>query len=219
MNLGIIAALHADYDLALDYYQQSLKIYLSEGSKENEAQIYTNMGITYGCRGEWQRAINTFEQGLKLTNDSEDQILRGLLYLNLGKAHAQIQNTFEGEKNAKKALKMFKLMGDTRRVADTYHVFGLIHATKGNLDEAKLFLNESLRLNEQEENFDSIGRTCESYANIFRKNGDTENAKKYYERAIETYNKLNLQIRVEKLTRFIEELNSNSEDLTQAHNY
>ena len=80
-------------------------------------------------------------------------------------------------------------------------------------------MNESLRLNEQEENFDSIGRTCESYANIFRKNGDTENAKKYYERAIETYNKLNLQIRVEKLTRFIEELNSNSEDLTQAHNY
>jgi len=214
MNLGIIAALHADYDLALDYYQQSLKIYLSEGSKENEAQIYTNMGITYGYKGEWQRAINTFEQGLKLTDDSEDQMLRGVLYLNLGNAHAQIQIHLEAEKNAKKALKMFKLMGDTRRVADTYHVFGLIHATKGSLDEAKLFLNESLRLNEQEENFESIGQTCESYANMYRKSGDTENAKKYYERAIETYNKLNLQVRIEKLKGVIDELNSNSEDPT-----
>ena len=109
-------------------------------------------------------------------------------------------------------------MGDTRRVADAYHVFGLVHATKGSLHDAKLFFNESLRLNEQEENFELIGEICESYANLYKKNDDIENAKKYLEKAVETYQKLNLQVKVKKLIGLIDELDMDSEDETSVVN-
>ena len=40
MNLGIIADMRCEYNLALDSYEKALMIYKVEGSKDNEAEIY-----------------------------------------------------------------------------------------------------------------------------------------------------------------------------------
>jgi len=212
MNLGIIADMRSDHDLALDTYRKALRIYIEEGSNEDQARIQINMGITYGHQGDWHRAIQTFERGLDLIGEGQDDELKGLLYINLGKAHAPLENHSEAEKLAKKALKIFKLMGDTRKVADAYQVFGIIYGTGGNLFQAELFFNESLRLYEQEKHLDAIAETCESFANIYQNNHEVQHAIDYYEKASAAYDKLNLQTRVRKMQSIVNDLRINAQD-------
>jgi len=212
MNLGIIADMRSDHDSAIDTYRKALRIYVAEGSNEDQARIQMNMGITYGHQGDWHRAIKTFERGLDLIGEGQDDELKGLLYINLGMAHASLEHHVEATKLAKKALKIFKLMGDTRKVADAYHVFGIIYGTGGSLFQAELFLNESLRLYEQEKHLDAIAETCESFANIYKNNHEVQHAIEYYEKASAAYDKLNLQIRVRKVQSIVNDLRINAQD-------
>ena len=87
VNLGIIADMRSNYDLALETYEKALRIYVAEGSNEEEARIYINMGITYGHQDDWRQAIQTFERGLDLIDKGQDEELKGLLYINLPKAN------------------------------------------------------------------------------------------------------------------------------------
>ena len=69
-----------------------------------------------------------------------------------------------------------------------------------------------------EGNLDSIGDTYESFAKTYQRKGDAKTAKKYYKRAIKSYQKLNLQVRAEKIIGLMDELNMNSEDLASRVN-
>jgi len=205
-NLGIIASLRADYDLALNSYEKALKAYISRGDKKNQARIYHNIGTTYTDQGRWSKSIDAFERCLQLTEQVEDKQLRGLIYLNMGKAYAKQEDLSKAKKYAEKALKMFKLMGDVPNVAEAYHVFGLINRARGNFSEAELFLNESISLNKQKENLDGLADAYETYAELCWNEGYLTKAREYYKEAEKACQKLNLQVKVLKLKKTIDEL-------------
>ncbi|MFQ5675641.1 MAG: tetratricopeptide repeat protein, partial [bacterium] len=211
-NLGIIANMQGNYKRALARYDEALEIYSAESDGDNQARVHINIGMTYIDQGEYSKAINMFEQGLQLITEIEDQELRGLIHLNMAKALALNRKYSKAEKLAKKALKMFKLMGDSRSVAEAYHIFGLIHGMQGNLSEAELFLNESLRLTEQEENFELFAETCQSYADVCKQAGRKQKAKEFYDKALATYKKLNLKNRAKKVQARLDQLQTPPEN-------
>ncbi|MFQ5770985.1 MAG: tetratricopeptide repeat protein, partial [bacterium] len=117
----------------------------------------------------------------------------------------------KAKKYTEKALKMFKLMGNILNVAEAYHVFGLLHGTQGNYSEAELFLDESLKINEQKEYIEGLAETYESYGNLCCQQGQVKRSKEYYEKAADSYKKLNLHTKVQKLRNIIDKFDLNLE--------
>jgi serine/threonine protein kinase/uncharacterized protein HemY len=209
VNIGIIASNRADYNAAIDSYQKALEIYELKMDRKNQGRVYHNIGLTYSDKGEWSKAINAFERCLKLTDKVEDKQLRALIYLNIGKVYAYQKNLTKAKECAEKALKMFKLMGDILNVAEAYHVFGLIQGTRGNFSEAELYLKESIRINEQKEYVEGLAETYVTYGNICRQEGYVDRAKDHYEKAVNAFEKLNLNTKANSVLKLIKELAKN----------
>ena len=138
LNLGIIAYVRHEYDLALENYEKALKTYVLKGDEKNQARVYHNIAMTYADKKQWEQSIDIFARCLQLAEKLEDKHLHGLVYLNMGKTYAQYEKLAEAKASADKALKMFKLIGDTLSVAEAYHVLGLIHSARGSFSESEI---------------------------------------------------------------------------------
>jgi tetratricopeptide (TPR) repeat protein len=57
----------AQYQIAIDYHQQSLAIFLEKGDRKNEASSLNNLGNAYNSLGQYQIAINYHQQSLGIS--------------------------------------------------------------------------------------------------------------------------------------------------------
>jgi tetratricopeptide (TPR) repeat protein len=63
----------AQYQKAIDYYQQSLAIYLEIGDRNGEANFLFGLGNTYNSLGEYQQAIDFYQQLLTIQREIGDR--------------------------------------------------------------------------------------------------------------------------------------------------
>ncbi len=206
-NMGIIQNIRGQHSVALENYQKALKIYQKKKNRhQDEGRIHHNLGMTFADRGEWEQAINAFEHCLKLADEVEDKQLHALTYLNMGKTYVRQNKLGKAKKFTEKALKKFKRMGDTLNMAEAYHIFGLIHGEDGNFTASEKFFEASIGLNEGLEYQEGLAETYTSYGNLCSKQSKIKRAKNCYEKALEAYQELGLQSKVDELSNMIKEI-------------
>jgi len=206
-NMGILQNIRGEHGAALENYQKALKIYEKKGNRrQDEGRIYHNLGMTFADRGEWDQAINAFEYCLKLADEVEDKQLHALTYLNMGKTYVRQNKLGKAKKFTEKALKKFKRMGDTLNMAEAYQIFGLIHGENGNFTASEKFFVASIGINEGLEYQEGLAETYTSYGNLCSEKSKIERAKNCYEKALEAYQKLGLQSKVDELSNMIKEI-------------
>jgi len=97
-------------------------------------------------------------------------------------------------------------MGDTLNMAEAYHIFGLIHGEDGSFTASEKFFEASIGLNEGLEYQEGLAETYTSYGNLCSKQSKIKRAKNCYEKALEAYQELGLQSKVDELSNMIKEI-------------
>jgi signal transduction histidine kinase/ActR/RegA family two-component response regulator len=100
-NLGNVYREKEDYNVALNYYDQSLRLSTNAGDKNLIAVIQKNIGITYKLTGEYQRAIDF----LKMSKDLAGQIRLQEVYK---ESLEELSESYALAGNYKNALEYYK---------------------------------------------------------------------------------------------------------------
>ena len=84
-NLGIIHQQIGELDMALAYYEESLKMHQSVGNKKGASNPLNNMGAIYEDKGLYDKAIDLYAKGMKIAEDLGDIGGISAGYGNIGK--------------------------------------------------------------------------------------------------------------------------------------
>ncbi|MGA9350265.1 MAG: tetratricopeptide repeat protein [Anaerolineae bacterium] len=169
------------YDQALKHYNEGIQI-LGENVSVELARIYGRLSRIYAHQGEYEKAIESARQGLKIVkgtgyekeiSDCYDAI--GLVYLRKGDYDKAIQHY-------RKALKARERIGDKLGLARSYIQLGIACKFKGQYDKALKYYTDSLTTSEE---IGDLMRIAVSHGEL----GFIQDIKSTYDEAIWHYNK------------------------------
>lgn len=133
-----------DYDKALNYYKNTLKIALKYNIKDLIAGSYLNIGNTFFRKKNYNVALNNYEKSYQIFNQIDNPIgitqslqNRGVIYYSLNQFNEAEKILLEANKKAKE----FELNGS---VASINLTLTSIYIAKGAFAKAEEFLNEGV---------------------------------------------------------------------------
>jgi tetratricopeptide (TPR) repeat protein len=152
---------HIDPDRAIHHCTRAIRS--GKLSQEDLAITYNNRGSVYDDKGQYDRAIQDYDQAVRLDpNYANAYNNRGIAYANKGQYDRAIQEYNQG----------LSLDPDD---AIAYNNRGNAHADKGQYDRAIQDFNQAIRLDPD-------------YAYAYNNRGSIYNAKRQFDRAIQDFN-------------------------------
>lgn len=79
-----------EYDLAIEFYYQSLEIQREIGHRSGEASSLGGLGSVYNSLGEYQKAIKLYQQSLAIQREIGDRDGEGGSLCNLGNVYESL---------------------------------------------------------------------------------------------------------------------------------
>jgi CHAT domain-containing protein/tetratricopeptide (TPR) repeat protein len=141
-NRGYIFNIKKSFDVAVEYLEKSIRIYLNLGTRNNSilnslSYAYVNISIAYIETKKYPLALSYLEKNVKL-NSKYNLLGLSLTYLNIAKTYVKIGNSNEAEKFFLKCITSFikEYNPDYYRLADVYFDYGLFLKSIGKWDQA-----------------------------------------------------------------------------------
>ena len=180
----------SEYAIARDYSQQALDLYRQSGDWRGLAEAYFGIALSDHGEGQYEPALEKFEQALKLIGDHQATFLLGKIYSNMAGVCFHLKRPHEGISYLEKAVDYYEHSDHQMMAAIAYNNLGINLTLVGQWDRAQEVLQHALDLivqvNEHDEKvpmaLDSLGELC-----MLR--GDLDEAKSYLERAVALSNK------------------------------
>jgi tetratricopeptide (TPR) repeat protein len=135
-DLGIVSYKRAEWDRAIEMYEQSLETKERVGDVHGMAQTFNNLGSVYARKGEWDRAIEYYQKDLEISERVGDVHGMAITWTNIALLYLQTDRPDEanpllaraylvfahiGSPNAQTAAKaLLEACGDSQDAADTY---------------------------------------------------------------------------------------------------
>jgi len=148
--LGIIGQIYhnnGELKLALKAYEEGLVISEKIDYKMMIESCHNGIGLIYSSQGELDQGINHLEQALVIAKEINYEFGIAACHINLGLLYQQQGNYDRAQEFLKKSFKMFKSIGSPGYTS----LDSLFHLTleKGDLEEAKNYLDQLKQLNEK----------------------------------------------------------------------
>jgi diguanylate cyclase (GGDEF)-like protein len=144
-NLGFVASsLLADYDRALAYQLEALKIRESLGDRNAIALSMNNIGIIYDRTGNFDKAIESYQQSLELRKGTSAQNRIAATLTNLGDVYLEkgdLQNALDAQQQS---LALRRQVGDPEGTAFSLSRLGKVYTRMGRYDLARQDLDQAL---------------------------------------------------------------------------
>jgi CHAT domain-containing protein/tetratricopeptide (TPR) repeat protein len=141
-NRGYIYNIMKSYDVAIEYLEKSIRIYLNMGSGnktylDNLEQVYINISIAYQETKQYSLAISYLEKNIKLNSKYSFSDL-SLTYLNMAKIYVKLANSKKAQEFYLKSITSFiyEHNKDYYRLADVYFDYGLLLSSEGKNKES-----------------------------------------------------------------------------------
>ncbi len=180
----------ANYPLALDFQQKSLKILLNElGVFHTEvAFTYSSLGAVYGYMGNYKEQIVVSLKALKIQLFHKDEKEIGSTYFNLGYAYRMIGQIYKAIDYYQQALQIYlKLYGNKHpHISMCYRALGGSYGTLGDLDKQIDYLKQSERiaLAVYGPDYPELAHLYGYLATFYMVTGDLTKALLYYQRGL-----------------------------------
>ena len=123
----------------VDYYRK-------KGDKERLIETYYYLGGTYRDMNDISRALKAYHQGIEVGEDTEQTLLQGMTYGQMGILFAYQELYDESRNMIRKALCCYGGLGDSVRYANTLATLARTYDGKNEKDSAFYYYKESYRI-------------------------------------------------------------------------
>ena len=91
---------HYDYEKAIEYHEEPLKIAKEVGDRAGEGVAYGNIGNTYQLLGDYQKDIEYHEEELKISKEVGDRVGGGIANHNIGNGYFSLEQLEKAVENS-----------------------------------------------------------------------------------------------------------------------
>lgn len=140
-NLGTIASIRGDSELALERYYSALRRYTSMSDKVGVARALNNIAMAYVDQKNTARAEETYEQALHAAEASGEAETVGTVQLNRAELYLRLERFEDARACCDQAFEIFSRIGSTSGLGETYKAYGVLYRQSGKLALAEAHLS------------------------------------------------------------------------------
>ncbi len=179
-----------DLDTSIIYLNKALEI--TEKLNDNNLRINTlqNIGKTHLYSGEYEKAIEIYEQTLKFSIKIENDSIIALGYHNIGNSFLYMSNYEKALKSYIEALRIREEISDIQGIAATTNNIGLIYWRLKNYKKAIGYYEKSLSNERLIENENGIASSLNNIGLLHWSSKEYDRALEYFEEASSMHQKL-----------------------------
>jgi tetratricopeptide (TPR) repeat protein len=145
-NLGIVANMRGQHEVAEAHYRQSLAAYEALPDPHGSAIAHHNLGMLAADRGDHTQATMHFDACEALAESSGDAHLVALCLLNRAEILVSLNRTAEARRDVAAAERAFGALGAHFDAADVHRVLGLCDRADGLTGQAEARLLQAREL-------------------------------------------------------------------------
>ena len=183
-RLGNVFYFATNYNKALEYYLQSLKIRLRLGDESGIADSYNNISLIYIESKNYYKAREYALKSLSLNRKTGDKISIAVNFNNLSIVALMKDYRDSALTYLSNAVSIYKELGDRRGIADAFSNIGNLYKTAGNIKNAIDYQKQAL--NYYKESGSLYGQTLSkiNLGEMMVKKGDYSKANQYLQEAL-----------------------------------
>lgn len=168
---------------------------------KSRIEILNELGIAYHSNGEVQKAEDAFQQGLRLTDDSDHlSSIKASVLHHLGRLYSDQGRGKEALALYHQALELFERNGDIQGKVATLHCIAMLEANQGETEKAIALYQQSLDIEEQIGHMQGKAATLHQMAMLKANRGEVEEAIILYQQSLEIKERIgNIQGKVTTL--------------------
>ena len=174
-----------EYPIARDYSQRALESYRLTGDWRGLAEAYFGIGTAVNHEGQYESALENFQQALKLIGDRPAMVLLGKICSNIAGTFWFLKRPQEGIRYLEKAIGYYERTEHKILAAEGYNNLGNNLILIGQWDQAQEALERAVAIGtEVSERGDSMSMFLDSVGELRMLRGDLDEGKSYLERAL-----------------------------------
>jgi len=171
--------------ISIIYGNQLLVLAEKFDLKASEVDAYNLIGVANEYLGDYNTAINYYQDALKIANESQDKDAIARAMINIGIANLSLSNFYISLEYNLKALDLFEELKDELGIGSAFNNIGNVYLSLSNHEKALEYFFKSLEYKGREENKESYAKTMHNIALAYQQLKDYDKALDYYRRALE----------------------------------
>jgi class 3 adenylate cyclase len=185
-NIGLAYVIQGKYVEALDYYEQSLRIFREQGDKIGIANLLNNIGSIYADKGDDAKALEYCLQSLKIAEQTGDKLRIMSALINVG-------SIYHNKKDPKaidyllQALPLSEELGNKQASGIIAGNIGEIYADNGDDGKALAYYQKTLQIDPEAL---SAAYAHNGIGKLYLKKGNYAQAQQQHVRALTISEKL-----------------------------
>lgn len=183
-DLGIVHRSLGHMEQALDYFEQSLRIYRDKGDRIGEARVLNGAGRVYFELGNQTQAQSHYEAALHIYQEQGDRAGEGAALNNLGWVFIMLSQDKAAQGYYERALSIFQELQDRMGEATTLNNLGLVYEILGQLEQAKTYYEQTLSIFREGHGRKGEAWSLNNLGKVYRKLGQFEQALDYLRQAL-----------------------------------
>ncbi len=173
----------------IDELNSRIKIFeylLKEVKSDREkADMLRKIGMFYYLKGEYDTALDIYNQALKIAKSLDDQLRVAYTLHNIAIIYREKGEDDVAMDLYNRSLEIKRSLGDQLGIAHTLHEIAMIHQERGDYDTALDMYNQSLEIKKSLGDRQEIAYTLHNIAMIHQKKGDYDTALDLYNQSLE----------------------------------
>jgi len=195
-NIGIIYHDRGDLEKALDFYNRCLEIDKNIGNQYGLASTYNNTGLILQDQGKLDNAMKYQRMGLKIRERIGDKDGIATSHINIGMLMHFMNNFQEAAAGFQKGIDIYRTLGSKDGVVDGLLGLAETYIADGQLKEAEPILAEAESTAEEIGMREQQAMGMKIRGLLMAANKDWKESEKWFNKSIEEYDSLELEIEV-----------------------
>lgn len=184
-NIGYIYDHKGDIEVALNFYNSSIKISELINDTLNVCSSLSNVGLVYYNQGNIPLALKYFHKSLKIQESWKNYFGIGAVCNNIGMIYYQ-QGDFDlATKYNKKSLAIQKKIDDKQGMAFSYNNLGVIYRKTQNIELALAYFEKSAALYEEILDYNGLATSMINIGHIYLAKKNQDKALEYFYRSFD----------------------------------
>ncbi len=180
-NSGLVQKDMGHHNNALDYFQRALELAEKEGTKEDMATLWLDIGITYGHLEKYDLALTYLEKSLDYSEKTGDKKELASCYSAIGWLYGVQESYEKAQEFFLKELEIHRQINNPRSLILALNNVGAVYNELHNHEKAQQYLEEGLALAKEMEATQEIIPFAMNLSLLFTAKEDYKKALEYYE--------------------------------------
>lgn len=146
LNVSQSQVVYHNYQQALNNLEKALGLFEDLQNNKGTLASLNSIAVIYSRLNQAIKAIDYYEQALKVAEKSGDEFSKSILLFNIGEAYFNLKEYNEAIPYLETALTLSESFEDEIGIAYIRKTLASIELSKGNFDEAYLQISEAIRL-------------------------------------------------------------------------